>query len=322
MSARRTVLVLTGKDDPTADVVIGEIVRRGAPVARFDVGDFPVDAQLTAIHTDDGYYGRLSGPDGTVDLEEIGSVYYRRPSRFTFPPGMSDADRVYAETEARLGLGGVLAGLAARWVNHPHHIARAEWKGLQLEIARRVGLRTPPTLIGNEAAQVTEFARLIEEPIVCKTFSSLVLAENGQHKITYTTAVDPTAIDPQAFAATAHLVQAWVPKARECRATVVGEQVLAVAIETDSPRARVDWRADYDALHYLPIEVPADTTAKMVAYLRELNLHYGVFDFAITPDDEWVMFECNPSGQWLWLHHAADLPIPAALADLLTGDPS
>jgi hypothetical protein len=28
--------------------------------------------------------------------------------------------------------------------------------------------------------------------------------------------------------------------------------------------------------------------------------------------------ECNPSAQWLWLHHTAGLPIPAALADLLT----
>lgn len=29
--------------------------------------------------------------------------------------------------------------------------------------------------------------------------------------------------------------------------------------------------------------------------------------------------ECNPSGQWLWLHHFANLPIPTALAELLTG---
>lgn len=30
------------------------------------------------------------------------------------------------------------------------------------------------------------------------------------------------------------------------------------------------------------------------------------------------MLECNPAAQWLWLHHLAALPIPAALADLLT----
>ncbi|MGH3622525.1 MAG: hypothetical protein ACRDQ5_12150 [Sciscionella sp.] len=111
-----------------------------------------------------------------------------------------------------------------------------------------------------------------------------------------------------------------MPKARESRVTAVGGRVLAVAIEADSPRARVDWRADYNSLRYLPVEVPAEVKAGVLAYLGALRLHYGAFDFVITPDGKWVMLECNPSGQWLWLHHLAGLPIPAALADLLTGE--
>lgn len=103
------------------------------------------------------------------------------------------------------------------------------------------------------------------------------------------------------------------------RATVVGKQVLAVAIEADSARARVDWRVDYDALRYVPITVPAEVAVGMLAYLRAFELHYGGFDFVITPNEEWIMLECNPSAQWLWLHHTAGLPIPTALADLLIG---
>lgn len=318
MAAPRTVLVLTGSEDPTADAVISEITRRGIRAARHDLGDFPARAWLSAIHDSNGWSGRIIGPDTTTNLDEVVAVYYRRPSRFTFPPGMSDADRAYAEAEARLGMGGVLTALGCRWVNHPHHIARAEWKPLQLEIARHAGLATPLTLIGNDPSDVAEFAELADGPVVCKTLSSMVLADNGQHKITYTTLIDPHSIDHAAFAATAHLVQAWVPKAREVRATVVGERVLAVAIEADSARARVDWRADYDALRYLPINVPAEVTVGMLAYLRAFELNYGGFDFVITPDEEWIMLECNPSAQWLWLHHTAGLPIPAALADLLT----
>jgi len=311
--------VLTGSEDPTADVVISEITRRGIRAARHDLGDFPARAWLSAIHDSNGWSGRIIGPDTTTNLDEVVAVYYRRPSRFTFPPGMSDADRAYAEAEARLGMGGVLAALGCRWVSHPHHIARAEWKPLQLEIARQAGLATPLTLIGNDPSDITKFAELADGPVVCKTLSSMVLAENGQHKITYTTLIDPHSIDHTAFAATAHLLQAWVPKAREVRATVVGEQVLAVVIEANSTRARVDWRADYDALRYLPINVPAEVTAGMLAYLRAFELNYGGFDFVITPDEEWIMLECNPSAQWLWLHHIAGLPIPAALADLLIG---
>lgn len=313
-----TVLVLTAPEDPTADAVSTEVTRRGARVARHDLGDFPARARFTATHGDHGWSGWISGPDTITVLDEVSSVYYRRPSRFTFPPGMSEADRAYAETEARLGVGGVLAALDCRWVNHPHHIARAEWKPLQLAIAQRCGLATPRTLISNDPAAAVEFAERVAGPVVCKALSSLVLAENGQHKITYTTVIDPTAIDHEAFAASAHLLQEWVPKAREARVTVAGERVLAVAIEADTLRAHVDWRADYSAVRYSPVDVPTDVRTAVLDYLAAFDLSYGAFDFVITPGEEWIMLECNPSGQWLWLHHLAALPVPAALADVLT----
>lgn len=69
--------------------------------------------------------------------------------------------------------------------------------------------------------------------------------------------------------------------------------MLAVAIETNSARAHIDWRTDYDSLQYQPIEVPADIGTGLLAYLRALGLHYGAFDFVITPQGEWVMLECN-----------------------------
>ena len=52
-----------------------------------------------------------------------------------------------------------------------------------------------------------------------------------------------------------------------------------------------------------------------------MGLNYGAFDFVITPDGDWVMLECNPAGQWLWLEHETGAPIAAALADLLTEGP-
>lgn len=256
MGAQRTVLVLTGADDPTADAVISEITRRGATVSRHDLGDFPTHAQFVATHGKDGWSGRIVGSDTTTNLDDVGAVYYRRPSRFTFPTGMSTADLAYAEAEARLGVGGVLAALSCRWVNHPHNIARAEWKPLQLETARRCGLTTPRTMISNSLSEAVDFAEYIGGPIVCKTLSSTTLAEDGRHKIIYTTQVDPTSIDDASFSATANLLQEWVPKAREARVTMVGETALATAIEADSRRAHIDWRADYDALRYLPIDVP------------------------------------------------------------------
>ncbi len=189
---------------------------------------------------------------------------------------------------------------------------------MQLQVAADVELATPRTLISNDARAAREFARTCTGPVICKPMSSITLTEGGRTLITYATVVDPESFDETVFAATATLIQEWVPKEREARVTVAGQRILAVAIDAGSDRARIDWRADYANLKYEPIDTPTDVAEKVLRYLAAFNLHYGAFDFVITPAGEWVMLECNPAGQWLWLHHGADLPIPAAIADLLT----
>lgn len=312
-----TVLVLTAAQDPTADAVVAELDRRGARVTRLDTGDFPTRLRIAA-HTDaDGWTGHLCTEETRLDLSRVGSVYYRRPTRFRFPHGLSEGDVVFANAEARLGLGGVLASLDALWVNDPARIAVAEYKPLQLKAAVRAGLTAPRTLVTNDHAAAVEFAAEVGGPVVCKTFSSVMLADEDGLRMTFTTPVDPAVIDPVQLAVTAHLVQEWVPKAFEVRVTMVGCRPLAVAIHADSAHGMVDWRSDYAALRYKRIDVPSPVADGMVAYLDAFGLAFGAFDFVVTPTGEWIMLECNPAGQWLWLEHEVGAPIAAALADLL-----
>jgi glutathione synthase/RimK-type ligase-like ATP-grasp enzyme len=48
--------------------------------------------------------------------------------------------------------------------------------------------------------------------------------------------------------------------------------------------------------------------------MRRLGLEYGAIDLRLTPDGEYVFFEVNPAGQFLFVEHACGLPISAALA--------
>ncbi|MGH3751993.1 MAG: ATP-grasp ribosomal peptide maturase [Pseudonocardiaceae bacterium] len=320
MPTGATVLVLTGPDDPTADAVITALAAHPVRVARMDTGDFPARMRLSATNLGKGWTGQLCTDHVTVELEQVRSMYYRRPTRFTFPGGMSEADRVYGAVEARMGLGGVLSALDCLYVNHPHTAARAEYKPLQQAVAAQAGLTMPATLIGNDHAAAVVFAEAVPGPVVCKSLSSLVLGdESGAPLITYTTRVAVDDIDPDAFAATAHFLQSWVDKAWEARVTMVGRRPYGVAIHADSPAARVDWRADYGALRYSPIEPPAEVTAAMVRYLDLFGLSFGAFDFGITGDGQWLAYECNPGAQWLWLEHQTSIGIgiSVALAELL-----
>ncbi|MGH3800426.1 MAG: ATP-grasp ribosomal peptide maturase [Pseudonocardiaceae bacterium] len=319
MPSGDTVLVLTGPDDPTADAVIIALAAHPVRVARIDTGDFPAGMRLSVTNRGEGWTGQLSTDHVTVELEQIRSVYYRRPTRFTFPAGLSKADLAYGAVEARMGLGGVLSALDCLYVNHPHTATRAEYKPLQQTVAAQAGLTMPATLISNDHAAAVAFAEAVTGPVVCKTLSSLVLGdEAGAPLITYTTRVRVDDIDPDAFAATAHCLQSWVDKSWEARVTMVGRRPYGVAIYADSAAARVDWRADYGALRYSPIEPPAEVAAGMGRYLDLFGLSFGAFDFGITGDGQWLAYECNPSAQWLWLEHQTSIGISAALAELLT----
>ncbi len=100
--------------------------------------------------------------------------------------------------------------------------------------------------------------------------------------------------------------------------TVVGDRVFGASIRAGSEAARVDWRSDYDTLDYAVIEPPQSVTSGMLRFLKVFGLSFGAFDFVVTPDQEWIMLECNPFGAYGWLEAALSLPITSALADLLT----
>ena len=90
-----TILILTCPEDDTADEVADILGDRGASVARIDTGDFPLQLRSTTILDEpDGWSSILTTSDGqSVDLRQVMSVWYRRPTHFRLPDGMSPADK-------------------------------------------------------------------------------------------------------------------------------------------------------------------------------------------------------------------------------------
>lgn len=315
----RVVLVLSEDGDWSADAVTAELDGRGVAWFRFDTAEFPQRMALTAaLDGSRSWTGRISTARGELALDEVGAVFYRRPRAFELPVEMSEPERRFARAQARVGLGGILASLEARWMSHPFALADAEYKPRQLDMAVRCGLTPPPTMITNEPGEVRRFAEQYA-PLVVKALSDPLLHERGRTSAVYThllTAADLG--DLSGVETTAHLFQAFVPKAFEVRLTVVGDRLFPVAIHAGSPEARIDWRRDYDALSYEVIGCPTHIAAGVRAYLTAYGLRYGAFDFVVTPNGEWVWIECNAAGQWGWLGEACGLPIAAAFADELT----
>ncbi|WP_055692051.1 ATP-grasp ribosomal peptide maturase [Streptomyces prasinus] len=311
MSEPRPVLVITSLHDPTADVVIRELHDRDVPVVRLDSGDFPASLSVEAEITDRGIQGRLQTPSRTTDLANVRALYYRRPSGFAFPH-LSEQDARFAVTQARYGLGGVLAALpGCLYVNHPHRIGDAEFKPSGLAGAAAAGFLIPPSLVTSSPDAARAFVKR-HGSVVYKPLHNPVYLVDGVSNVVRIAEVAVDDID-DSVAGTAHLFQQRVPKAADVRVTVIGGEVFCVRIDS----GLLDWRTNYSQLTYSVVEPPSGIESALYRYMHHFGLGFGAFDFCVGEDGRWWFLECNPSGQWYWLEHETGLPMLAAMADLL-----
>ncbi|MER6712548.1 ATP-grasp ribosomal peptide maturase [Streptomyces sp. NPDC006386] len=311
MNDPRPVLVVTNLQDPTADVVISELHDRNVPVVRLDSGDFPASLSMEAEITEHGLRGRLHTPSRIADLASVRALYYRRPTGFAFPY-LDEQDARFAITQARYGLGGVLASLpGCLYVNHPHRIGDAEFKPAGLAAAAGAGFLVPPTLITSIPDAAREFIKA-HGSVIYKPLYNPVYRVDGVSSVVEVAEVSADDID-DGVAGTAHLFQERIPKIADVRVTVIGGEVFCVRIDSDL----LDWRTDYSRLTYTPVEAPPGIRSALHRYMNRFRLVFGAFDFAVGEDGRWWFLECNPSGQWHWLEDETGLPMCAALANLL-----
>ncbi|MGH3537385.1 MAG: ATP-grasp ribosomal peptide maturase [Pseudonocardiaceae bacterium] len=310
-----TVLILAAEFDVTADQMVLALRERDVPVCRIDTSWFPSQLSFKAELRDDRWCGCLCAPGRDVELEGLRSVWYRSPTTFQFPSELSSAERQHAFLEAKYGLGGVLSSLPVLWVNHPARAAAAS-KPVQLSTAARCGLTVADTLITNEPSAVRRFAQ--RGATVTKMLSANHIAEEGTRKITLTRLLDDEDLaDLRGIEATCHLMQRWAPKQHEARVIAIGKQLFAFAIHAGNAPSYIDFRADYDALSYEPIELPIDVTNGIRRFLDTMGLVYGALDFVVGPDASYTFLECNSGGQFGWLEARTGAPLTQVLADLL-----
>ncbi|GAA1558416.1 ATP-grasp ribosomal peptide maturase [Kribbella sancticallisti] len=304
MTEPAPILVLTHDDDPTADVVLHELNLRGTPFVRCDPGDFPISLRLTARLDAGGmvWDGRFEGAPREIDLRSIRAIYYRRPSDFRLPDGRSSGVEAFARSQARHGFSGVLSSLPdAVWLNSPSAMADARVKPHQLAVASRCGLQAPATLLTNEPAAVSEFARSVGGRIITKSLATMVTVDDEQGSgVLYTSEVAEDLWGDPGIAATAHLFQEFVTGV-DIRLTVIDGQFFAAEIHPEDLDGPIDIRAHHESVSYRPIEVPADVRRAVLDLLRELRLVFAAIDFRNVPGRGWVFLEVNPNGQWAFI---------------------
>lgn len=321
------ILLLTHSGDHfTIDRVCQHLAELECDFFRVNTDLMPVIYPLSA-EFNEAHPGRLSLylEENVVDFspERVQAVWARRlwPARF---PEECPAELVHQCHPAASSMVMESLGLLhdAYWINPLFEGERAESKLLQLSIANRLGLPVPETLVTNHPEKIKDFFHKHDGQIVTKLLVPQVQSMEAHPAFSYTCRIDEAHLDhleqvrgmPQIF-------QPFVRKSREYRVVVLGDRFFAGSLQIPviGPLS-VDWRqaTEDGELEWEEAELPTDLQEKALQMLEELGLVFGVFDFAETPDGEFVFFEVNQAGEWGMLEHHLDLPISRAIAEELS----
>jgi glutathione synthase/RimK-type ligase-like ATP-grasp enzyme len=183
-------------------------------------------------------------------------------------------------------------------------------------------LSVPRTVITNVPEDADQHHAFLGSSVVYKTLASASVPDGKRVSIIYTTGVTSADMADNRVALTTHQFQQRIPKVRDVRATVVGKQVFAANIVANGEPAGslLDWRTDYSALRYEPVDLPQNVEASLLALMERLGLSFAAADFLVTADDQHYFVDLNPSGQWGWIAEVTRLPIAAAIAAHLAGE--
>ena len=285
---------------------------------RWNLDSYPLDGVLTYRLSEGGHAVELGGDGRRLDMAEVGSIWCRGLTPSGFAEDLTPADRAFAELGARRALGALTTVSDALWVNAPDRLVRANSKPAQLDIARRLGLIIPETLVTNDPDAARAFIEAADGPVIYKSLSQNLDVDLG--KALFTGQVTGAEIENlDLIRHTPGIFQAAVAKAFEVRATVVGPRIFAARIDSQAQdETRLDWRRRPFDVDDEPIGLPDDVADRVRAFMDAFGLIYGAFDFIVRPDGTWVFLEVNPAGQYMWVEAKTGLPITDALVDVLS----
>ena len=312
------VLLFTKQSDEHADEVMIELMSRGIPVRRLNLDGSPGSWSLAVEFSGDGRpRGVLATDAGEILLDEVCSVWMRRPILRLFPDGAPpDPAAAFARSETEAGLRGLMALLdGARWVNPPASLWRAESKIRQLTVAASLGFSIPRTLVTSDPERAREFYRLCGGRVIVKPFRAQC-GPRTQFRMIYASRVLPEHLELYDRVCHAPCIfQEEVRREADLRITMIGRRMFAVEIRNQS--AAVDCRDGSFHAEYTPTKLPDAVEAACWSLMNRWQLASASIDMIRRPDGSHVFLEINSHHDWLWIQRATGLPLVEAMADLL-----
>lgn len=298
------ILIISDETDVHARAILAQLRSLGEQAMIWQPADLLERGTLQADISETVHLG-YTGAD-RLDLTQVKSVWLRR-TKPVKPPPAPDWVEEFVRNESTSALEGLWEFMDCFWVNPPCAQRAALFKLRQLSAAKKCGLKIPESLITNSPQAAEEFA-LQHANVIYKLIDERSQQYLRLHRNTSGVPTLPLlqsdlpALD--SVSRCIHLFQRRIDKRYDVRAVVLGEDVRAVRINSQEGRGKIDFRLDY-SVAITPYELPEAVSAKCVAVTKDLGLVFGCIDLAVDQDGQYVFFEVNPQGQFLWMEEQA-----------------
>lgn len=308
------ILIVSYPDEDHTMKVVEHLNNAGMEVGILNFADFPSNKNLLMSWDPiEASQYIVNGQGEKIDFSGVKVVWWRRIVDFGINEQMSDSsDQVFASSETSQAIYGLLETINCPWINPLHADEAAHKKPYQWEIAKRVGLSIPKTIVTNDPIAAKEFINKVGiGKVVFKAFIAMAQSWRETRLIEQN---DLDRIDSVKYAPV--IFQEYIDGV-DLRITFIGDKLFTGEIDARETSYPVDMRMVLGEAKIKPVELPDKVKKLIIKFMRATGLVYGAIDMKRTNDGEYVFLEINPAGQWLFVEQYTGLPISQAIADHL-----
>ncbi|TDE03737.1 ATP-grasp domain-containing protein [Flavobacterium hiemivividum] len=172
-----------------------------------------------------------------------------------------------------------------------------------LYYANKAKIKVPTTVVCNNKNDLITFFKNSLTGIIIKPIrhSGYFIKEKNTYSI-YTNSIDEKFINslPENFTAT--LFQEKVKSKFEIRVFYLDGEFFATAIiiNNNNNNTEADIKLSFESkdINWIPYKLPTKYEQEMHAFFQSINLNTCSFDVILTPDNENILLEINPVGQY------------------------
>lgn len=319
-----SIVILSRHDDRHSQIMHACMTDLGVPSVLFLDDGYPSESTVSV--------DPLSGTIWSHDVKNLYAtdvIWNRRIGKPKISSGLHEDDREIANGICQVFLRDVRninSGLwnTGTWVNSYTTQMLYDNKLNQLRASVASGLTVPATLVSNNPVDIREFARKYQKCIV-KPLRHMVWAGDGDAKFASPTSILPDLrdIDDISLQSCPMIYQECISRSSDIRIIVFNHDIYAVEIVpcNELKSNEVDWRpSGAGDTTIRPFELPKKLEDLIRGMCIKARLLHCSIDLGLSDDGDFVFFEINVQGQWLWIEKMnPDIRMLEAFARMVCG---